>query len=180
MCTVCNLYKYSHQNNNVEYMAFSSEIVYQHTQSALLIATAAKVGDQNAKWSIVINRYNFGLGIWSYIFQQIKKKKKRRRKKPDCNYVQRAGNILVPRWVHSAANAAITRADNVCVCRAYRHSGWRLIVAFSTWIYSETKTQDRFQWYQKGSLFFYFLQLKPVLNWAKILFASIVRVIRRT
>ena len=45
----------------------------------------------------------------------------------------------------------VMRADDICVRSTFRHSRWRLTIAFSMWIFSETKTCRHFQWYQKGS-----------------------------
>ena len=46
-------------------------------------------------------------------------------------------------------------ADDVLCSSCIQTSRWCLIIAFSVWIFSETKTYKH-QWYQKGSLFLQF------------------------
>ena len=54
--------------------------------------------------------------------------------------------------IHSKCYSHKSR-QRLCLSGIYRHSRWCLTIAFSMWIFSETKTYKRCQWYQKRSLF---------------------------
>ena len=126
---------------------FKPAMCYQHMQSALLIATCMR-------WTKVkvVNCHQW-TSFWTqnWNFSAAKKIKK-----CDWEFVQWwqwAGIILVLWRVNSAANATVTRADDICICHTYGHCRWRLIKAFSMWIFTETKTCKHFQWHKKGRLF---------------------------